>query len=156
LGLTSEDGAKTFVNVALTRCRVSLGLAKRFLLLGALFAASIYSARSSETSALIDRPNADAAPTRVSTEIWAVDISNIDSAQQSFVADVAVGVALERKLLGAGSRGQSRNTNSSSNLSASNTRVQKSLSQWKCPERSMEARLHSITTSRLRATKLYL
>src|SRR4029077_21206492 len=42
------------------------------------------------TPTLIERPNADSEPTQISTEIWAVDISSIDSAQQSFTADIAV------------------------------------------------------------------
>jgi gamma-aminobutyric acid receptor subunit beta len=39
---------------------------------------------------LIERPNADAGPTQVSVQIWVVDINSIDSAQQSFTADIAV------------------------------------------------------------------
>jgi len=55
-----------------------------------LFAISSQVAWSAETPALIDRPAAGAGPTQISTEIWAVDISSIDSAQQSFTADIAV------------------------------------------------------------------
>src|SRR5438874_3546105 len=47
-------------------------------------------ARSAEAPAVIDRPNADSGPTEVSVGIWIVDISNIDSAQQTFTAEVAV------------------------------------------------------------------
>ena len=39
---------------------------------------------------LIERPQAEAGPTRVSVGIWMVDITNIDSAQQNFTAEVAV------------------------------------------------------------------
>ena len=55
-----------------------------------LFAISSQVAWSAETPALIDRPAGGAGPTQISTEIWAVDISSIDSAQQSFTADIAV------------------------------------------------------------------
>jgi hypothetical protein len=78
------------VNVALTRRRLSVRPPTRFLLLATLFAASIHLACSAETPELIERPNADSEPTEISTEIWAVDIDSIDSAQQSFVADIAV------------------------------------------------------------------
>jgi hypothetical protein len=78
------------VNIALTNGRQPLGLARRFLLLAGVFVASVELAHSSETPALIDRPNADAGPTQISVEIWFVDINSIDSAQQSFTADVAV------------------------------------------------------------------
>src|SRR5437016_5376633 len=47
-------------------------------------------ARSAETPALVDRPAAGAGPTQVSVGIWIVDITNIDSAQQNFTADLAV------------------------------------------------------------------
>jgi hypothetical protein len=62
----------------------------KLLLLAGLLAASIEMARSSETPTLIERPNADSGPTQISVEIWVVDINSIDSAQQSFTADVAV------------------------------------------------------------------
>jgi hypothetical protein len=55
-----------------------------------LFAMSIQLARSAEAPALIERPQAEAGPTRVSVGIWMVDITNIDSAQQTFTADIAV------------------------------------------------------------------
>jgi hypothetical protein len=61
----------------------------RFPLL-VLFAFSIQLALGSEAPALIDRPNADSGPTQISVGIWAVDISNIDSAQQNFTAELAV------------------------------------------------------------------
>ncbi len=60
-----------------------------FLLL-VLFAISIQLAQSAEAPALIERPAADAGATHVSVGIWAVDISNIDSAQQNFTAEIAV------------------------------------------------------------------
>ena len=40
--------------------------------------------------AVIDRPATDSGPTQVSVGIWTVDITDIDSAQQSFTADIAV------------------------------------------------------------------
>jgi hypothetical protein len=55
-----------------------------------LLTMSIQSARGAEMPAVIDRPGADDGPTQVSTAIWIVDISNIDSAQQNFTADIAV------------------------------------------------------------------
>src|SRR6266705_2968084 len=55
-----------------------------------LFATSIRLALGSEAPALIDRPNADSGPTQISVGIWLADISNIDSAQQSFTAEIAV------------------------------------------------------------------
>ncbi len=55
-----------------------------------LFAISSQVAWSAETPALIDRPAAGAGPTQVSVGIWIVDITNIDSAQQNFTADLAV------------------------------------------------------------------
>src|SRR6266446_2114730 len=55
-----------------------------------LFAMSIQPARSAEAPALIERPQAEAGPTRVSVGIWMADITNIDSAQQNFTAEVAV------------------------------------------------------------------
>ena len=68
-----------------------LGLREnKFLLLAGLLAASIQLAHSAETPILIERPNADAGATQISVQIWVVDINSIDSAQQSFTADVAV------------------------------------------------------------------
>jgi hypothetical protein len=61
----------------------------RFPLL-VVFALSIRLALGSEAPALIDRPNVDSGPTQISVGIWLADISNIDSAQQSFTAEVAV------------------------------------------------------------------
>lgn len=55
-----------------------------------LFAMSTQLARSAEAPALIDRPNADSGPTQISVGIWVADISNIDSAQQNFTAELAV------------------------------------------------------------------
>jgi hypothetical protein len=45
---------------------------------------------SAEAPALIDRPAAEAGPTQVAVGIWVVDITNIDSAQQNFTADISV------------------------------------------------------------------
>ena len=53
-------------------------------------AMSIQLVRSAETPALIERPASGNSPTQVSVGIWIVDISNIDSAQQHFTADIAV------------------------------------------------------------------
>jgi hypothetical protein len=39
---------------------------------------------------LIDRPNADSGPTEISVGMWVVDISSIDSAQQTFTAEIAL------------------------------------------------------------------
>ena len=55
-----------------------------------LFALAIRLAHSAEAPALIERPAAEAGPTEVSVGIWIVDITNIDSAQQSFTAELAV------------------------------------------------------------------
>jgi neurotransmitter-gated ion-channel len=62
---------------------------KRILVIVSL-AMSIQLVRSAETSAPIERPEAEKGPTQVSVGIWIVDITNIDSAQQSFTADIAV------------------------------------------------------------------
>ena len=61
----------------------------RFPLL-VLFALSTRLTLGSEAPALIDRPNADSGPTQISVGIWVADISNIDSAQQNFTAELAV------------------------------------------------------------------
>ena len=55
-----------------------------------VFAMSIQLARSAETPALIERPQTETGATRVSVGIWMVDITNIDSAQQNFTAEVAL------------------------------------------------------------------
>src|SRR5205809_6902270 len=61
----------------------------RFPLL-VVFALSIRLTLGSEAPALIDRPNADSGPTQISVGMWVVDISSIDSAQQTFTAEIAV------------------------------------------------------------------
>jgi hypothetical protein len=53
-------------------------------------AMSIQLVRSAETPALIERPASGSDPTQVSVGIWVVDITNIDSAQQNFTADIAI------------------------------------------------------------------
>jgi hypothetical protein len=53
-------------------------------------AMSIQLVRSAETPTLIERPASGNGPTQVSVGIWIVDISKIDSAEQSFTAEVAV------------------------------------------------------------------
>src|SRR6266480_1267736 len=55
-----------------------------------LFGLSIRLTLGSEAPALIDRPNVDSGPTQISVGIWVADISNIDSAQQNFTAELAV------------------------------------------------------------------
>src|SRR4029077_9975244 len=62
---------------------------KRILVV-VLVAMSIQLARGAEAPVLIDRPASANGRTQVSVGIWIVDVSNIDSAQQSFTADVAV------------------------------------------------------------------
>jgi hypothetical protein len=62
---------------------------KRILVIVAV-AMSIPLARGAETPAPIERPGSGNGPTRVSVGMWIVDITNIDSAQQNFTADVAI------------------------------------------------------------------
>src|SRR5881409_3109195 len=61
----------------------------RFPLL-VVFALSIRLTLGSEAPPLIDRPNANSGPTEISVGMWVVDISSIDSAQQTFTAEIAV------------------------------------------------------------------
>jgi hypothetical protein len=63
---------------------------RRFVLVAAVLAGSIHFAYGAETPTLIERPDAKSGPTQISVGIWIVDITNIDSAQQSFTADIAV------------------------------------------------------------------
>ena len=64
---------------------------KRIVFLPVVFLAmSIQLVRSAATPAPIERPASGNSPTQVSVGIWIVDISNIDSAQQNFTADIAV------------------------------------------------------------------
>src|SRR5437016_12582858 len=51
---------------------------------------SIQVARGAEMPTVIDRPRAQDGPTQVSVGIWIADITSIDSAQQSFTAEIAV------------------------------------------------------------------
>jgi hypothetical protein len=62
---------------------------KRILVI-VFVAMSILDARSAETPAVIERPGSGNEPTQVSVGIWIVDITNIDSAQQNFTADIAI------------------------------------------------------------------
>src|SRR6266568_7255754 len=55
-----------------------------------LLATSIQPGLGAEAPTVIDRPAADFGPTQVSVGMWVVDISNIDSAQQNFTAEMAV------------------------------------------------------------------
>ncbi len=80
---------KTFMNLVATRGYVSLWRSLRFLSLTALCAISIQLLRAAEKPAVIDRPNPDSGPTEVSVGIWVVDINSIDSAQQTFTAEMA-------------------------------------------------------------------
>jgi hypothetical protein len=59
-------------------------------LLVVLLAMSIRFARSAEMPAVIDRPGTEGGPTQVSVGIWIADITSIDSAQQSFNAEIAL------------------------------------------------------------------
>src|SRR6266481_3770174 len=59
-------------------------------LLVVLLAMSIQFARGAEMPTVIDRPRAQDGPTQVSVGIWIADITTIDSAQQSFTAEIAV------------------------------------------------------------------
>src|SRR5258707_1548094 len=59
-------------------------------LLVVLLAVSIQFAGGAEMPAVIDRPGAQDGPTQVSVGIWIADITSIDSAQQSFTAEIAV------------------------------------------------------------------
>ena len=64
---------------------------KRIVFLPIVFVAmTIQLVRSAEAPALIERPESGNGPTQVSVGIWIVDISNIDSAQQNFTADIAI------------------------------------------------------------------
>ncbi len=63
---------------------------KIYLSLVSLLAISILDAGGAEMPAVIERPGADDGPTRVSIGIWMVDITSIDSAQQSFTAEMAL------------------------------------------------------------------
>jgi hypothetical protein len=63
---------------------------KKFLLIAGFLAILIHLAAGVEAPTIIERPNADSGPTQVSVAIWFVDISGIDSALQSFTADVVV------------------------------------------------------------------
>ena len=60
------------------------------ILVATFVAMSIVHARGAEIPTVIDRPGADAGPTQVSVGIWVVDITKIDSAEQSFTAEVAL------------------------------------------------------------------
>jgi hypothetical protein len=63
---------------------------RKFLPIAGFLLVSIQLAHSSGTPALIERPNTSAGPTQISVQIWVIDIHSIDSAQQSFTADIAV------------------------------------------------------------------
>ena len=63
---------------------------KRILILLVFVALPIQLVRSAETPPLIERPAAGSGPTEISVGIWIVDITQIDSAQQSFTAEVAI------------------------------------------------------------------
>jgi hypothetical protein len=62
---------------------------KRILIV-VFVAMSIQLVHSAETPALIERPASEKGPTQVSVGVWVVDITNIDSAQQNFTADIAI------------------------------------------------------------------
>ncbi len=51
------------------------------------------------TSPLLERPDAEAGPTRVAVALWIVDVERVDSAAQSFTANVLVSLRwLDRRL----------------------------------------------------------
>lgn len=52
-------------------------------------AMSIQLVRGAETPALIERPSTESGPTEISVGMWIVDITSIDSAQQTFTAEIA-------------------------------------------------------------------
>ena len=62
----------------------------RSALVVSILVRSIELASSAEMPPLIDRPNADRGPTEISVGMWVADISSIDSAQQTFTAEIAV------------------------------------------------------------------
>jgi Neurotransmitter-gated ion-channel ligand binding domain/Neurotransmitter-gated ion-channel transmembrane region len=59
-------------------------------LLVSILVRSIQLASGAEIPPLIDRPNADSGPTEISVGMWMTDISSIDSAQETFTAEIAV------------------------------------------------------------------
>ncbi len=67
-------------------------MSKRFCsaLVVSILVRSIQLASSAEMPPLIDRPNPDSGRTEISVGMWVVDISSIDSAQQTFTAEIAV------------------------------------------------------------------
>jgi hypothetical protein len=67
-------------------------MSKRFCsaLVVSILVRSIQLASSAEMPPLIDRPNADSGPTEISVGMWVVDINSIESAQQTFTAEIAV------------------------------------------------------------------
>jgi Neurotransmitter-gated ion-channel ligand binding domain/Neurotransmitter-gated ion-channel transmembrane region len=67
-------------------------MSKRFCsaLVVSVLVRSIQLASGAEVPPLIDRPNADSGPTEISVGMWMTDISSIDSAQETFTAEIAV------------------------------------------------------------------
>jgi Neurotransmitter-gated ion-channel ligand binding domain/Neurotransmitter-gated ion-channel transmembrane region len=67
-------------------------MSKRFcsVLVVSVLVRSIQLASSAEVPPIIDRPNADSGPTEISVGMWMTDISSIDSAQETFTAEIAV------------------------------------------------------------------
>ena len=61
----------------------------RFLLL-AILAASVFAARGAEIPPMFARPTNGDGPTQVSVGIWMSDITGIDSAQQTFSAEIGI------------------------------------------------------------------
>jgi hypothetical protein len=76
--------------IAPNQCRKPLNLRKSVLVLAALLATSLQLSHGAEPRTLIGRPDPDSGPTQVSVDIFFVDINSIDSAQQTFTADIAV------------------------------------------------------------------
>jgi hypothetical protein len=70
-----------------SKLKVKWRFATRFAFI-LLLCGSMQLVHSAEPPALIERPNANSGPTQISVAVWIVDINSIDSAQQSFTADV--------------------------------------------------------------------
>jgi hypothetical protein len=68
-----------------------VNIARRKLLpIAGFLLVSIQLSHGAETRTLIGRPDPDSGPTQVSVDIFFVDINSIDSAQQTFTADIAI------------------------------------------------------------------
>jgi hypothetical protein len=61
-----------------------------WFLVASVLSMSIFQVCGANALTVVDRPAADLGPTQVSVGMWIVDISNIDSAQQNFTAEIVV------------------------------------------------------------------